>query len=424
MVMDSPSIFNSSTGYRLSRIDNFRLLQSHLEKHIEYHRADPRQRFVSVSQAFDCEEEAYVSRFIEAPHSRDPLSITSEMFTYIMTYLQIMPSFIELVFPFGLQHYAQAFHFCGFTAANRLSRTDRGLQIPSLRRTGLHVELCYSLKSVERTPDPNNPWSIRQCSIHHRFDLESEQATWIVVKGNSLIQDLIKGEAVNGHRSHNERHQDGSSPFSNTLRVHALLAAWAGENWQWYINDLEEKLQSVTRATVTVPIQVGGPAIGVRPSKSRRSLPLSTKRKWSMRTLSRSMKRSLSWSTVWSDRSTITGDKHPPTIGEDVDLTDEPIEEDFSFRDLQSCQFIQEKASEILLVLKSNINILDSLRSNYLAVLDQLESESMFRSSDKTATLGFSQSLVDITKKTNMQQSRVETLLQLIGERKSIVSPA
>ena len=321
-----------------------------------------------------------------------------------MTYLQISPAFLELVFPFGLQHYAQGFHFSGFTAENRLLQADRGLEVTTLRRSGRHTEVCYSLKSVERTPDPNNPWSIRQCSVVHRFDVESEQATWIIVKGNSLMQELVKSYTLNELTSCDEQSQREGSAFGNSLNVHILLASWAGEDWHWYINDLEEKLQSITRPAVSIPIQPDTRSMDLNsaPRMTHHSRPPRTRRKWSMRTVSRSMKRSLSWSTVRTDQSTLADEKALPPVGKDVDCNNRPLEDPFSFRDLQSVQFLQEKASEVLLILRSNRNVLESLRSNYVAIVDHEELGPMLKSAEKTSHAAFQQTISAITKKVAM----------------------
>jgi hypothetical protein len=364
-----------------------------------------------------------VPSFIEAPHSRDPLSITAEMFSYIMTYLQVMPSFLELIFPFGLQHYPRGFHFSAFTAENHLLSTDRALSSPSLRRSGLHIESCYSLKSVERTPDPNNPWSIRQCSVYHRFDLESELSTWIIVKGNSLIQNLIKSETKNELAGQDKSPGLKASLFNCTLTTHAILAAWAGENWQWYINDLEERLQAVTRVAVDIPIQLTQPVPTTPRTKSRGSQPRPAKRQWSLRSISRSMKRSLSGSTVISKATMIAEEKLQTKPAEEVlPVVEEPVEEDFQFSDLQAVQHIQEKASQLMLILRSNCNVLESLGLNYSGAIDQAGSAVAFSSDATYSNATFQQKLNDITKKIRMQQSRVEILLQLISERKTIVS--
>lgn len=364
-----------------------------------------------------------IYRFIEAPHSRDPLSITPEMFTCAMTYLQAMPAFLELVFPFGLQHYAQGFHFAGFSAENRLLHADRGLQIASLRRSGRQTEFCYSLKSVERTSDPHNPWSIRQCSIHHRFDIETEQATWVVVKGNSLVQDLVKSLTLNELTTSDARSQTQREDFvfSSTLKVHMLLAAWASESWQCYINDLEEKLQSITRPVIAIPVAEATTQRPVPLVKSQSPKQSHAKRKWSMRTVSQSMKkRSSSWSSIWSDRSTVTDEKVSP-IDQDLRFVDEPIKEDFSFSDLQRVQFVHEKATEVLLVLKSNCYVLESLASSYSTLVQHEDFSPVVRSAGKSVYSAFHQTLLDTIKKMSLQESRVETLVQLISERKATV---
>jgi hypothetical protein len=90
-----------------------------------------------------------MTSFIYAPHSRERLKTTRQMLMFVFTYYQIMPDFLDFIFPFGKQLYTQDFHFSGFRHEERLSEDDRGLNLSHLGRSGRDVRMCYSLKSVE-----------------------------------------------------------------------------------------------------------------------------------------------------------------------------------------------------------------------------------------------------------------------------------
>lgn len=42
--------------------------------------------------------------------------------------------------------------------------------------------------------------------------------------------------------------------FSDSLRTHILFSDWSGENWRWYINDLEIELDTASSKTLIAPI--------------------------------------------------------------------------------------------------------------------------------------------------------------------------
>lgn len=172
-----------------------------------------------------------------------------------------MPSFLDFVYPFGKQDYTRDFYFSGLREESRLSAKRKGLEIPELSRSGKEIRLCYNLRSVEQSiGEPDLPWSIRQSALYHSFDLETGKSLWINVKGNRLIKNRVF-EAT-GLPSFSKI-ESLSEAFSSTLATHLLLCDWSGENWRWYINNLENQLQALTRNALAVqvdePSQVSTP---------------------------------------------------------------------------------------------------------------------------------------------------------------------
>lgn len=127
-------------------------------------------------------------RFIHAPSSRAKLSITRKMLLTTTTYHQIMPSFLDLVFTFGAQHHAKDFFFTRFRHDTRLSALEKSIAFPPLGRSGRTLRLCYSLRSVEASPDQEKwPWSIRGTAAHHTFDFETGRTSWLILKGEGGV---------------------------------------------------------------------------------------------------------------------------------------------------------------------------------------------------------------------------------------------
>ncbi|KAF2204801.1 hypothetical protein GQ43DRAFT_428635 [Delitschia confertaspora ATCC 74209] len=220
------------TGFRNNRIISTNMLKQHLRQVLAPGTNDPRCRFA----------------FINAPHSRAPLRISHEMFCFLLTYHQVMPAFLDFIFPFGEQEYEQDFHFCGFREENHLDNGLQGLLIPELGRSGCELRLCYNLRSVERS---GSTWSIRQTAVYHSFDLENGHSLWITVKGNNCIKDRIT-ESLSPLKK--PKFQTRDVAFSASLVTHLLMCDWAGENWRWYINDLEHDLQKLTRHALSTPV--------------------------------------------------------------------------------------------------------------------------------------------------------------------------
>ncbi|KAK6391531.1 hypothetical protein LTR65_004366 [Meristemomyces frigidus] len=109
---------------------------------------------------------------------------------------------------------------------------------------------------------------------------------------------------------------------------------------------------------------------------------------------------------------------------EPIDVEEEcPIAEDpsFSFGDLQHVQFVEEKAAEVLLVLKANSNIITQLRDTYLSITDSEDFGGLAKDSCRKEAKAFAASTSGLVAALTMQQSRAESLVRLVAERKSLL---
>lgn len=201
-----------------------------------HNQSDPQCRFV----------------FIHAPNSRAALKITRPILNFFFSYHQVMPEFLDFIFPFGKQENARDAHFSGLREDSRIQQASRGLYIEPLNRSGRELRLCYNLRSVERSPGQQDlQWSVRQTAVYHSFDLEAGRSLWINVKGNKLMKNRVF-ETIGSPRP--PRLGSTSQCFSTSLAQHMMFCEWAGEEWRWYINDLENKLHASSKNILTIPI--------------------------------------------------------------------------------------------------------------------------------------------------------------------------
>lgn len=93
-----------------------------------------------------------------------------------------------------------------------------------------------------------------------------------------------------------------------------------------------------------------------------------------------------------------------------------------SFEHLQEIHFVEERANEGLLVLRSNAAVIQELRDFYAEVANSLHADTDCVQPSSVAMTEF-QRHVDITiKDLAMQQSRLQVLLQLLVDRRALVS--
>jgi hypothetical protein len=167
------------------------------------------------------------------------------MLVRILSYHQVMPSYIDFLCVFGSQDEPRDLRFSSFREQTLISKPARGPAVEVLGRSGRQFQLCYNLKAANCTSPANTKiqakqWSIRQAAIHHQFDIETGTTLWIVTKGDKEIKDRI--EDLNGPDGRPED-TDFSTPeesFKRTLGAHMVYCHWSVEEWRSYIQWLEE----------------------------------------------------------------------------------------------------------------------------------------------------------------------------------------
>lgn len=179
------------------------------------------------------------------------------MLTQSLTYFQVMPEFLDLLFPLGERAVAQDFYSCGFQQHTRLSKNSPGLQVPERAWSGYHYQFCYSLKSVERSEaQPDWPWSVRHCAVHHLFDVVNVRSTWVVVKGDRLMERRI-ASATSGRSSPDfSSYETVDRAFAATLATQLIMVDWSVENWRWYISFLEDEFEILSKETISIDADV------------------------------------------------------------------------------------------------------------------------------------------------------------------------
>ena len=362
------------------------------------------------------------------------------------TYHRAIPEVIEFLFAFGFQSDAQDPYFSSFFQRTCLSTQSSALAIPELAWSGYEIQMCYNLRSVEKSGSDPRDWSIRPCAVHHTLDMRNIRASWIVIKGNGVIQKRIE-QATHG------RDYDAISSFETldrafvaSLSTHLVFCDWAAEQWRWYINNLEDQFQNTSKKALTAPVTRPSSSLAAHEEfrrnsrtgtqKSHGSFAARISRTGSMLTEKFSVssaKPTPPTQRTYTDLETGLSQPLPPHIKvrEDSDVAleqpqPEPTfesseEEDFSFAKLQTIQHIEEKAHGALLILKMNVNVISQLKQYY----DTITKSSQFPKEIRKLCLGdleqFELRINGILNDFQMRVLRLDTLLRLLGDRKALV---
>ncbi|KAI1212738.1 uncharacterized protein F4807DRAFT_414287 [Annulohypoxylon truncatum] len=394
-------------------------------------------------QGNDSQDPACRYIFLQSKNARARLEFTQEDFNYILSYHQVMPPFLDLVFTCGRQEKLQDFHYTAFRHENYLHRGDPLLQdmskITPLGRSGRQIQHCYNLHSAERSRDKWG-WSIRQTVVFHSFDVDTGRSVWIFVKGNDIIENRIK-TATSSTRSTSmdvNSHRTLTGSFDASLIVHAHIMEWCGEQWRWYINEMEDRLRNKAKNAVLANVDhLAGPEMVpapsrpgtlILPSSPRRTVSKSSPASSPTRLWNSFTKRSIGSKTektlpvVETDPSRpIHADiivEEPQEI--DYGGNEESIERMFSFEKLQDLHKTGEYMQEALMVLRQNRNIIKEIREHYSTLLESDDFPAEIKDGCRLGMPEFSQRALSIERDLEVQQSRLETLNVLLEDRSNL----
>lgn len=384
-------------------------------------------------------------RFVNAVRgsTREKLQVTREMLMLCFTYFRVIPEFVDFLFAFGHQSHAQDPCFSSFRQRTRLANLTRTFDIHELAWSGNEIQMCYNLKSVERSGSDPGDWSIRPYAVHHTFDVKCIRANWIVIKGNKAMKDHIE-QATGGRSCGDMSFETLDRAFAASLVTHLVFCDWAAEQWRWYINNLEDQFQNTSRKTLTAPVTF--PFVSVTAEDEFRMKPRTDTQKTNesiVTKLSRAstmLVKKFSITTpeprplsqrIYTDPDSGLSQPLPPHI----EIKDAPgpgpqppqpnfenrEEQDFSFAKLQKLQQIEEKAHEALLTLKMNISVIHQLKRYYDTILRSKNFPKEIVESCQDDLEGFELRVDGVLNDQQRQIPRLETLLVLLGNRKVLV---
>jgi hypothetical protein len=367
------------------------------------------------------------------------LGISKEMLVAALTHHQVMPDFLDFIFPFGKQEYHQDFYFSGLRHQTMLQSPPGGLVVPKLGRSGREIRMCYNLKSVETSPNTKVwPWSIRQTAVYHSFDVETGKSFWVMVKGSKEIRNRIQEAAATGSVSPTNLKLFGSTgqAFASTFATHLALCDWCNEEWRWYLNYLEKRVQDVTRRALTINIDKE-PSLFEEPihPEFNSSLSLSILQsctestKSTISTASRRTKSGTGLEKQKIQAPFAFSQPHspPPTLPRGIpgampndDQT--AADQAFTFKDLQLVQQFQDKLKEVTFVLEANIDILTGLKEHYQLIFKSDDFPEGLKSSSQAAFAQFEKQINGTITDLQWQKSRTTILQTLLADRKGLVS--
>uniref|UniRef100_A0A093V886 non-specific serine/threonine protein kinase n=2 Tax=Talaromyces marneffei PM1 TaxID=1077442 RepID=A0A093V886_TALMA len=383
--------------------------------------------------------------FIEAESSRSPLDCSKEMLEYLLSFHQVSPSFLELVFAFGAGKQPEDFHYTSFRHESFLDQVNKRFAIFRLGRSGREIRQCYNLWSTEPSSGGSNPWSIRQTAVYHSFDVETGKAFWIDIKANDVIKSRIRAETGISGNLRARNMIDPSSCFSSTLKTHLIHFEWCRENWRHQLTSLEKRSSGILKRILNAPVELlelttsentsdtglNGESGGFEPGMGQNTAG----RILSRRTTGASMipktillpdfakwggRSRHSKPQATSVQSTLRGSL-PSTQNDSVDGSSQfRFSEPFPIDQLQDLSRIESTLQEISLVMKLNADVLLEIMEYYQRLIDDPYFPIEIKDGSSTAVSDFFQQIRIIINELKREQCRIDSLLQVVSNGKSM----
>lgn len=359
-----------------------------------------------------------------------------------------MPEFLDFVFLFGYQKQAIDLYCSGFRHRTRLLSMNRGLEFLERNWSGYDFQVCYSLKSVEHSGiHSKSPWSIHQCALNHSFDTRRIRSTWVIIKGDSSVESRIQSVAKGCGPAGPPSYATIDRAFVASLAIHMLVCDWSAENWRWYTQALEARSEALTDATtftnadVTMTItkdidlfqavdrtdtrMTHGPSSTAksRISSLRNTLRGRSKASNGLNKINQKLRGS---PQIYMNSSGNEQPRPPDMTRNPAETSTMPVDEFgqrvFSFKDLQHVHNIEEEANEAILILKLNANVIGQLKQFYCSIMESGELPYKIVNNCKGDMIQFRRHVDGVLQDFDLQILRVEALLLLLANRKTLVS--
>ena len=102
----------------------------------------------------------------------------------------------------------------------------------------IRLDFCCHMRRYEEHENEQmkDPWSLRQMTVHQRYDFESQRSTWVLIRPFRSCQPQLRA-LISDDRLH------------HPMSLHLFFLTMATENWRWYVDFLRKKLAEFVSQT-------------------------------------------------------------------------------------------------------------------------------------------------------------------------------
>lgn len=366
------------------------------------------------------------------------------MLDYLLSFHQVSPSYLELVFSFGKETQPDDFHYTSFRQESFLDEADAdAFAIRELGRSGREIRHCYNLWSAERSSFDGKQWPMRNTAVYHSFDVESGKALWINIKANDVIKSRVTDATTTSLELSADKMSNLSNCFVATLKTHMIHFEWCRESWRPYLSTIEQRLEKILTRVFNAPVgllEAASPEF-IEPANdfssrgpSRNStfgqghiLSRQTTGTWR---IPESILPSVSENIDFNAPHTMAERSHKvtqkPSISGRIGDGDGQFTflEQFPIEQLQELSRVDSTLQVVGLVIKLNAHVLAEIVGYYQGLLTDTRFPASIKNTYPAAISDFVQQSNNIIRDLEREQSRVNTLMHRLNNGKAMVRSA
>jgi hypothetical protein len=317
-----------------------------------------------------------ISSFIQASTNRLPLNCGKDQLALILSHHQVSASFLDFVFTFRPRDESET--LTAFRHENFLDNSNSRYAIPHLGRSGIRLQHCFNLVSVEYDQGQDEwPWPLRQTAMYHSFDLVEGKAFWISLKGNKVVRERITQATSTHSQLMPGTLTTPEQKFVATLVTHLILFNWCVENWPRYIDFLEQRVKEHSIKVQFTPVAaLSAPEPIERAAIARRANTMSTtgghSRQGTFHT-TKSMQSSRIPRLVrkFSERCPIHKKKaaRPQTPQKAGAINELDLDRMFDFTELQNLSHLGDDIQTSLMVIEQDVRVMNEIMGHYSDII-------------------------------------------------------
>lgn len=364
---------------------------------------------------------AHLDSFVESTKPGSRFRLTKAMFNMIVMAHHTMPAFLELLLPFRRsQAFSTDYRFCTI-------KLEAHLELVSLAKsqsmpTRIGFELCYSLKGVERASE-DKPWAVHQMAVFCEFDCKAQRTAWIFVKENDTIREKLRARTKSGHSLNSAQNQTLRRAFDTYLSTHILCCEWACHNWGQLISSLEVKLRTKTDHLTSIHLEnnvIDLPAMQRFERKPTAPMPLLRQtHKFSMGGLSRTTRKGIA--SLWRSKAAL----HSSILHDVAEPIQKSSDEELrgqSVPDLLELHTFEEEINDILAMIRSDQSVMKEMVGHFKTLTQDPDFPREISAEHCYLGLRFEMQLRSLLSDLRLHESRLQHVLQLLTNRKVMVS--